>query len=154
MSTATSTAALRYRFLGTTDDVLQCAHCGRSDLALTVILEILDEDGNVDDVTYFGTTCAARAISGRIGTKVTAADVKKGLRAEFAAQVAAYSAWADAWQVVSTEVGDAILAEQGAARSFETYCRYLVGNPRVAAAREAFIAEHGEQPAWPSWRLA
>jgi hypothetical protein len=50
-----------YKVLGTTQDVTDCDCCGRVDLKKTVILGILDADGNVEDVVHFGTTCAAHA---------------------------------------------------------------------------------------------
>lgn len=62
---------MRVRYYGITDECLECQHCGRTDLKKTIMLHILDEDGNLGELTYFGTTCAARAL----GT--TAADVRK-----------------------------------------------------------------------------
>lgn len=50
-----------YRVKGTTDDVTECELCGRVELKGTVVMEALDADGNVDDMTYFGTQCAAKA---------------------------------------------------------------------------------------------
>jgi hypothetical protein len=55
------------RILGTSDTVTTCDHCGRSDLARTVAL---DFDG---EVSYYGTTCAAKAFF----PKSTGADVAK-----------------------------------------------------------------------------
>jgi hypothetical protein len=59
----TNTAAAHkvFKVLGTTDEVTECEHCGRVDLKGTIRLGILDEDGNVEDVTYFGAVCGARA---------------------------------------------------------------------------------------------
>jgi hypothetical protein len=59
--TQTDTARKLYKVLGTTDEVTECEHCGRVDLKGTIRLGILDEDGNVEDVTYFGAVCGARA---------------------------------------------------------------------------------------------
>ena len=50
-----------FKVLGTTDDVTECEHCGRVDLKGTIRLGYLDADGNVEDVTYFGAVCGARA---------------------------------------------------------------------------------------------
>lgn len=62
MQTATPTAARPvFRVLGTTDEVTECEHCGRVDLKGTIRLGVLDADGNVEDVTYFGAVCGARA---------------------------------------------------------------------------------------------
>lgn len=59
--TNTETARPAFKVLGTTDDVTSCEHCGRVDLKGTIRLGILDADGNVEDVTYFGAVCGARA---------------------------------------------------------------------------------------------
>jgi hypothetical protein len=59
--TATGTA---YQVRGTTSDVTECQICGKPDLRRTVILGVLDADGNTEDVTYAGTTCAAK-VTGR-----------------------------------------------------------------------------------------
>ena len=81
MNTTQPTRTEQYRYLGSTDDVLRCDHCGRIDLTHTVVLELLDADGNGDEVVYFGSTCAGRALSGRFGAKVTTADVRRGVKA-------------------------------------------------------------------------
>jgi hypothetical protein len=49
-----------YRVRGTTDDVTECQICGKPELKGTVIMDILDAAGNTEDITYAGTTCAAR----------------------------------------------------------------------------------------------
>jgi hypothetical protein len=59
MDTAT---APRFRYLGTTDHMQECEKCGRVDLRATVALATLDADGNTEDVVYYGSTCAARAL--------------------------------------------------------------------------------------------
>lgn len=63
--------SMRVRYYGITDECLECQHCGRSDLKKTVMLYILDADGNAGELTYFGTSCAARTLGS------TAAQVKK-----------------------------------------------------------------------------
>ncbi len=45
------------RFLGTTDDVTTCDHCGKPNLKNTVALSI-----GGGDAVYYGVTCAARAL--------------------------------------------------------------------------------------------
>jgi hypothetical protein len=60
-ATMSATAAPAFKVLGTTDDVTECEHCGRTELRGTIRLGILDADGNVEDVTYFGAVCGARA---------------------------------------------------------------------------------------------
>ena len=64
------------RYIGTTDNVTDCEHCGRTDLRSTVVLELLDAEGNgTGDVVHYGTTCAARALAPR-GIRTTAARVR------------------------------------------------------------------------------
>jgi hypothetical protein len=50
-----------YRVAGTTDDVTTCELCSRPELKGTVIMVSLDADGNDEGVSYFGTSCAAKA---------------------------------------------------------------------------------------------
>lgn len=51
-----------YKVKGTTNDVTTCDLCGKQELKGTVMLMPLDVDGNEDgDVSYFGTSCAAKA---------------------------------------------------------------------------------------------
>lgn len=59
--TTAITARKVFKVLGTTDEVTECEHCGRVDLKGTIRLGALDEDGNVEGVTYFGAVCGARA---------------------------------------------------------------------------------------------
>jgi hypothetical protein len=66
----------KFRFLGTTDDVIDCERCGKQNLRATVVLEALDADGNAEDVVYFGSDCAARALRAT-GKRTTAATVRK-----------------------------------------------------------------------------
>lgn len=62
---------MRVQYHGITSEVDECGHCGKQGLQKAVMLFILDADGNREELEYWGTTCAARAI----GT--TAADVRK-----------------------------------------------------------------------------
>jgi hypothetical protein len=55
-----------YRVLGTTDDVTTCDLCGRRELRGTIVLAILDADGNPEGELYAGSTCGAKA-AGRTG---------------------------------------------------------------------------------------
>jgi hypothetical protein len=65
MTTAT---APKFRYIGVTDDCVTCQNCGKDELKSTVVLAILDADGNQDgDVTYYGSSCAARALGVRGG---------------------------------------------------------------------------------------
>lgn len=73
------TTTKKYRMIGTTDEVVECEKCGKVDLSLTVVLEFLDADGNGEGVTYYGTTCAARALADR-GVRLSAASVVREAR--------------------------------------------------------------------------
>lgn len=61
----TATTAPTFRYIGTTDECVQCQKCGKADLKATVVLAILDVDGNEEEITHYGSTCAARALSAR-----------------------------------------------------------------------------------------
>jgi hypothetical protein len=65
------------RAKGTTELVTECDCCGRVDLKKTVIMAVLDADGNETDRMHFGVVCAAKA-SGRpvkeIKAEASAAD--------------------------------------------------------------------------------
>jgi hypothetical protein len=97
-----TTTGLAYRVLGTTDDVTECQCCGRADLKSTVMLGILDADGNVEEVTYFGSACGAKAAGWT--TKFVRDAAKQADRErraaeqarrdrEFLAEIAARDAW-------------------------------------------------------------
>lgn len=77
--TATTTAPA-VRYLGITDVCVQCQQCGRAELRSTVVLAILDDDGNAEGVTYYGSHCAAKALG-----------IKGGGRAVLASARAAHS---------------------------------------------------------------
>lgn len=47
-----------FSFLGTTEEITTCGHCGRTKLKKTVVLT----DNVTQDLIYLGTTCAARAL--------------------------------------------------------------------------------------------
>lgn len=57
----TSTAP-KFRYIGLTDECVQCQCCGKNKLRATVVLAVLDAEGNDEDITYYGTTCAAKAL--------------------------------------------------------------------------------------------
>ena len=107
------TAAPAFRYLGTTDDVLVCGHCGRTDLSHTVVVESLDHDGNAEDVFYLGSTCASRYLSRRYGVKVTTADVRRGTAAAKRAREAARAAEAQANHATLMARRDAVLRARG-----------------------------------------
>lgn len=53
----------KFRYVGVTDEYVECQKCGKSDLRKTIMIETLDEEDNGEGViTYYGSTCAARAL--------------------------------------------------------------------------------------------
>ncbi|NUT90915.1 MAG: hypothetical protein HOY78_02680 [Saccharothrix sp.] len=62
-----TTQTPRFRWIGITDECVECQKCGKTELRSTVVLAMLDEDGNTEDYTYYGSTCAARALGIRGG---------------------------------------------------------------------------------------
>ncbi|TKG67040.1 hypothetical protein [Prauserella endophytica] len=61
-----------YRHLGITDECVTCEACGKPNLRSTVVLGILDTDGNVEGTVYYGSSCAARALGARSSRDVLA----------------------------------------------------------------------------------
>lgn len=69
----TNEAPARWRYLGTTDESVTCEKCGKDELRSTVMIVPLDAEGNDDgDVTYYGSTCAARALGVKGGGRAVA----------------------------------------------------------------------------------
>lgn len=115
---ATATTARRvFRVLGTTDDVTVCELCGRAELRGTVVLAVLDADGNdTGERVHYGSSCGARAAGW------TTAEVNRMAKDADAA--------ARALRVAEhTAVWDAYHARQTAAR--ELWC---AGRPELAGA--------------------
>lgn len=52
----------RYRYVGVTDERITCDLCGKDELKSTVVLYVLDEDGNDDEIVYYGSSCAAKVL--------------------------------------------------------------------------------------------
>jgi hypothetical protein len=68
MPTATTASkAPKFRYIGITDECVVCQNCGKPELKSTIVLAVLDEDGNEEEITYYGSTCAARALAIRGG---------------------------------------------------------------------------------------
>lgn len=65
----TTTTAPKFRYIGITDECVVCEKCGKPGLRSTVILAILDADGNPEDATYYGSSCAARALEIKGGSR-------------------------------------------------------------------------------------
>lgn len=59
----------KFRFIGTTDETVECQQCGKTELRNTVVLALLDDDGNTTETVYYGSTCAARALGIRGGSR-------------------------------------------------------------------------------------
>lgn len=55
--------AEKFRYIGVTDECIECQRCGKVDLKSTVVLAVLDADGNEEDITYYGSSCAGRALA-------------------------------------------------------------------------------------------
>jgi hypothetical protein len=93
----TAAAIARYRYIGVTDDCVECQRCGKADLKSTIVLAILDAEGNDSEVTYYGSSCAARAL-GRTGrgqaakilTEAQAAQRQLAQRVAFARELLAF----------------------------------------------------------------
>ncbi len=73
----------KWKIKGIVDDITECGCCGRRGLKRTVAMMPLDADGNEDgaaeDVVFYGTSCAADALSWTQG-KVT--DTARAAQAE------------------------------------------------------------------------
>jgi hypothetical protein len=122
-----------YRVRGTTDDVTECQICGKPELKGTVILDILDADGNTEDITYAGTTCAGRLTrtpAKRIRREAELADCQAARRVEWAQEkITAFAA---------AEHDDALLAETFFARNPVQRARWTA--ERAAADARWFLA--------------
>lgn len=71
-----NTGSTRFRYLGTTDDVVDCERPGCTQVGLksTVVIMPLDADGNDEgEPTYYGSVCAAKVLGVRGGGKAVLA---------------------------------------------------------------------------------
>lgn len=75
-------SARPYKFLGISDERLTCECCGRDNLKRTVAVEFQDSQ----EVLYFGTSCAAKALA------LTSKEVEKSAKGAQAAREAAEAA--------------------------------------------------------------
>lgn len=55
-------ATPNFRYIGVTDECDECQCCGKPNLKSTVVLAFLDADGNEEEITWYESTCAARAL--------------------------------------------------------------------------------------------
>lgn len=54
-----------FRVLGVTDDRTACECCGKSNLKVTVALDVMDDEGNGSgEVVYYGRDCASKVLHG------------------------------------------------------------------------------------------
>lgn len=134
----TTESPRQYRVKGTTNDVTECAYCGRQELKGTVVLEVLDADGNAEGVTYFGTGCAATA--GRRTVKEIKTEAKS---ADAAARIAERDASEEASRVFCA-ARDAWIAENIAPDALNRPRAY--GYTSTVAIVQAFIAATGQRP--------
>lgn len=72
----TTTTTPTHRYLGITDECVECEQCGKTKLRNTVVLAVLDADGNTEDVVYYGSTCAARVLGVRSGGRTVLAQAR------------------------------------------------------------------------------
>lgn len=94
-----------YRTKGRTNDVTVCGRCGREDLSHTVMLVLLDDEGNdTDDIAYLGSECATRTAGWtprELNRNIKAAEqaTRETQRAQFAwdtaQKIAARNAWCE-----------------------------------------------------------
>jgi hypothetical protein len=114
-----------YKVLGITDTNTTCDCCGRRGLKRTVALDRLDADENTTgDVVYFGTDCAAKAI-----TPTTNLTHRKN--AELIATLGRAMEYAKKW-LRSTERHTAAVIAQGLWNSHKSFARVeIVGEYAV-----------------------
>ncbi|WP_406723382.1 hypothetical protein WJ438_00035 [Streptomyces sp. GD-15H] len=78
----------KWTIKGIVDDFDECGCCGRRGLKRTVALMPLDADGNEDgSVVYYGTSCAATALSwtqGKVADTARAAQAERDQRDDYA----------------------------------------------------------------------
>ncbi len=118
--------SIKFRYLGITDECIVCQLCGKADLKSTVVLAVLDEDGNEETVTYYGSTCAARALA-----------VKGGSRAVLDSARAAHTRTVDAAQDARSRLAFYGLPTTGTPplRDLrEPLWKFVDANPRAARA--------------------
>lgn len=110
-----------FRYLGTTDESTECERCGKTELRSTVVLALLDADGNPDgDPVYYGSTCAARALGAKSGRAV--------LQSARAAHHDTLTAASDARRMLAVyglpEVGEIGTTNEDYHRAVDTYRQY------------------------------
>jgi hypothetical protein len=126
---AATTVAPAARYIGVTDECVECQQCGKVGLRSTVVLGLLDADGNVDEVTYYGSDCAARALGVGGGARKVLAAAREADRTTRALA-------ADARDRAAHYGYDPVTGEITTARSFAEIAvrrrRLYVGSPWAA----------------------
>lgn len=97
---------------GTTDDVTECGHCGRSELKGTVRMVAVNADGEETGEEFMGSTCAAR-LTGR-----PVADIRREAKAADDAHRAAVLAHAEAESAEFMRASSYALRTMGLERNF------------------------------------
>lgn len=126
----------KYRMIGTTDDVIDCARCGKPDLRMTVVLALVDAEGGEEGVTYFGTSCAAKVLAER-GVRTTAAKVRDEARRaqDKRERDAAYAVERlDYYGLPATGVADAVTWADAVERFTQGNITALRNNPQMVPA--------------------
>lgn len=134
-ATTASVQTFRYRAVRSTDDVTSCDLCGREDLKGTVLLALVDEDGDVSGEIYAGVICAARAA----GKK--AAEIRREVTAAEAATREARRAHRAARHAVSMALTDEVLRAWGVERDLYS-SGAAAKESSVVAALAAWDAAH------------
>ncbi len=138
-----------YRAFGTTEDITDCWHCGKTDLRKTVKMRFLDADGNEYGETYIGTTCAAKLLSGgkvnaKLATKIMreaqAADLRKAEAVKFSRQMLAF------FEAAGPTMNEKLAAYTGANRALQSLplLEQLKATAASIARHEEVIATGGE----------
>lgn len=119
-----------FKYLGVTDETVVCEQCGRTELRNTVVLGVLDADGDVDGVTYYGSTCAARALGVTSGAKV--------IKAARAAHAATKAAADDARRMLENH-GIPAEGVTTTAQLIKAATKYAAANPSVCTSYDAAL---------------
>lgn len=129
----------RYTLLGVDEEVTVCEHCGKADLKCTVVLGVLDADGNVEREARFGRSCAAKALR---KPSTTTANKMESL-----ARVAEFK------RVWAMRVDGPGKREQVAAGRFPTYVTsYLLTDGRMLLLQESDPSFRPPAGAWTRLR--
>ncbi len=141
-----TTTRRAFQVVGTTDDVTTCGLCGRDELRGTIVLAVLDADGNdTGERNYYGSTCGAKAAGwtvAEINHRVQAAHKAKLDAAE--QDAAAYSA--RRFEALVTWAGQTLgITDRKALRDFAIFKQFCESD-----AYTVFQAAENRTPATPA----